>query len=173
MRKWVLVFVLFAFLAVPVGASAIEPVEPEGAVADRIPQSTGDFGKDLWYVIRSAILSLRPDLAQGMQVCLSVFAVAAGMALLRQQDGAGKAAVELSGVVAISCILLRAADTMIRLGVNTVAEISHYGTMLLPVMAAALAAQGGVTSAGALFAGTAIFDTVRTSLVARCLVPMV
>jgi len=41
------------------------------------------------------------------------------------------------------------------------------------VMTAALAAQGGATGATALYAGTALFDTVLSSIITNLLVPMV
>ena len=62
---------------------------------------------------------------------------------------------------------------MIRLGSNTIQELSSYGKLLLPVMTAALAAQGGVTSSTALYVGTTIFDTLLSSLIARLLTPMI
>jgi stage III sporulation protein AE len=45
--------------------------------------------------------------------------------------------------------------------------------MLLPVMTAAMAAQGGVTGSAALYTGTAIFDAVLCSLISRLLIPMI
>lgn len=173
MKKLVLIMMLLLLFAVPVDAVEIEPVEPPDSALDRMPETSGNFGQDLWYVIRSAVFTLRPDLAEGFGVCLRVFSVAALMALLKSYDGAGKSAVELAGVVSISCILLQSAGSMIRLGVDTVQEISRYGTLLLPVMAAGLAAQGGTASSAALYAGTAVFDTLLTNAISKVLVPMV
>ena len=62
---------------------------------------------------------------------------------------------------------------LIRLGSQTVTEISEYGKLLLPVMTAAMAAQGGAASSTALYAGTAVFDSVLSSLISRMLGPMV
>jgi len=44
--------------------------------------------------------------------------------------------------------------------------------LLLPVMTTALAAQGGVTSSTALYAGTALFNTVLSNLISHLLVPI-
>ena len=69
--------------------------------------------------------------------------------------------------------IISSANAMIRLGCDTINELSNYGKLLLPVMASALAAQGGITSAGALYVGTTVFDTLLGSMMTRVFVPMV
>ena len=44
---------------------------------------------------------------------------------------------------------------------------------MLPVMTAAMAAQGGVTTATALYTGSALFSTLLSGLVSKLLVPMI
>jgi len=56
---------------------------------------------------------------------------------------------------------------------DTVSELSDYGKMLLPVMAGAHAAQGGVTASAALYAGTMIFDALLGKIISQLMVPMV
>jgi stage III sporulation protein AE len=58
------------------------------------------------------------------------------------------------------------------LGVDTVREISEYGRLLLPVMTASMAAQGGVTTSAALYAGTAFFDALLSGIISSVIVPM-
>lgn len=77
----------------------------------------------------------------------------------------------LVGCVCISLILLSTSNTFIRLGVDTIHELSAYGKLLLPVMTASLAAQGGITEASALYAGTAAFDAVLASLITGIMIP--
>jgi stage III sporulation protein AE len=62
---------------------------------------------------------------------------------------------------------------LIGAGAETVAKISDYGKLLLPVMTAAMAAQGGVTGATVLYSGTALFDALLGSLISAVLVPMI
>ena len=52
-------------------------------------------------------------------------------------------------------------------------EISNYGKLLLPVMTAALAAQGGITGSAALYSGTVLFDSFLGQLIARFITPMI
>lgn len=173
MRKIALIFMLFLLFSVPIQAVEIAPVVPPDSAVEIMPESTGDFGQDLWYVIRSAFLAIRPDIREAMGICLAIFATVLLLSILKIHDGTGKSAVELTGVVVITCLLLRSAHSMIALGVDTVQQISQYGKLLLPVMASALAAQGGISSSAALYAGTAIFDTVLSGVVSGLLVPAV
>ena len=79
---------------------------------------------------------------------------------------------ELAAVGAVATMLLESTHSLIRLGMETVQELSQYGKLLLPVMTAALAAQGGVGTGTTLYGGTAVFDAVLSSLIARILAPM-
>lgn len=52
-------------------------------------------------------------------------------------------------------------------------ELTEYGRLLLPVMTSAMAAQGGVTAATALYAGTAVFTALLSTVISKFVVPMV
>ena len=95
------------------------------------------------------------------------------VSLLQSFSGSVKTVANLVGATAIAAGLLLSANSLIRLGSQTVTEISEYGKLLLPVMTAAMAAQGGAASSTALYAGTAVFDSVLSSLISRMLGPMV
>ena len=80
---------------------------------------------------------------------------------------------DFAGVTAITSILLLSTNSLIRLGTGTLEEMQEYGKLLLPVMTAAMAAQGGITTSAALYGGTAVFNSLLTSLSNRLLIPMV
>jgi len=69
--------------------------------------------------------------------------------------------------------LLQRTNTLVHLGVDTIDEISNYGKLLLPVMTAAMAAQGGITGSAVLYSGTVLFDSVLGHLIARFITPMI
>lgn len=173
MRKFTLMILLLFLFPVSVQAVEILPADPPESALEYMPDSTGDFGQDLWYVIRSAFLAIRPDIQEAFQICVGIFAAALLLSILKIQDGLGKSAAEVAGVVVIACLLFRSTNSMIALGVDTVNQISEYGKLLLPVMAAALAAQGGVGASTALYTGTAILDTVLSWILSSFLVPAV
>jgi len=168
-----LILLLVLGLALP--ASALEVTAPEvpRSGAALMPENTDSFGDGLLTLLRNAIRLLRPGLREATKISLSIVASVLVVSLLNSFSGSVKMAAELAGTVTIAAVLLRNANAMIRLGADTVTELSEYGKLLCPVMTAAMAAQGGVTASAALYAGTAAFDTLLGSLISRLLVPMV
>ena len=124
-------------------------------------------------VVRDALLHFRPELRAAAGVCLSVAAVVIITSILLTFPGTPKKAVNLAGTVAIGTILLQSSDSMISLAAATVGEVCDYGKLLLPVMTTAMAAQGGVTTSAALYAGTALFDSILSGLISKLLTPMI
>ena len=173
MRKGIIFIVLIALLTVPVSALEITaPLVPESG-RELMPESTDTFGDGLLQILQDAVGFFRPDLAEAAKTCVCVICVIMTVSVMQIFSGASKYAANLVGSIAIAGILLNAANSLIQLGVQTVGEISEYGKMLLPVMTAALAAQGGVTKSAALYTGTAVFDTILSSLVSKLLTPMI
>ena len=173
MSRLILVIVFLFALAVPASASELTaPTVPEAGAAV-MPEETASFGEGLAQLLRAALLGIRPDLREASRVSLGVIAAVMLVSILQSFHGSVKAVSELAGAAAIAGGLLLSANSLIRLGGETITEISEYGKLLMPVMTAAMAAQGGVSSATALYAGTAVFDAVLSSLIARLLVPMV
>lgn len=173
MRKAVLMILIITFLATPV--SAVELTAPEVPESGKalMPSDAETFGEGLLEVLRDALGYFQPDLKEASGICLSVIAAVMAVPLLQSLPGGTGKTVELAGAVAVAAMLLNAANSLINLGTQTITEISEYGKLLLPVMTAAMAAQGGVTTASALYAGTAFFDTLLTSLISRVLTPMI
>lgn len=173
MRKLLILAALIAVLALNVSAmDYTAPEAPEDAL-ELMPSESGGFAADLWTVITGAISVFQPALAEGMVVCGCVFVAAMLMSLLKTMPGKTEQVVELVGVLAVSALLLSQTNSMITLAKDTITELSEYGKLLLPVMAAALASQGGVTSSTALYTGTAVFDAVLSSAIRYLLVPMI
>ena len=171
MSKLILAVALIFALAIP--ASAVEftaPQVPEGG-AELMPEDTGSFAAGLTELLRDAVWGLRPDLKEASKVSLGVIAAVMMVSLLQSFSGSVKTVANLVGATAIAAGLLLSANSLIRLGSQTVTEISEYGKLLLPVMTAAMAAQGGAASSTALYA--AVFDSVLSSLISRMLGPMV
>lgn len=156
-------------------ASAVTYTAPEVPDSGRglMPSETHSFGDGLTELLRKACSLIRPDLSEAAGVCAGVIASILLVSILRTFTGVSKDMVNLSGAVIVSIQLLSSANTMIRLGCDTILALSNYGKLLLPVMAAALAAQGGVSSAAALYVGTTVFDTALSGLIAAFFTPMV
>lgn len=173
MMKSIVVFMLFFSLAMPVSALEIEaPSVPEYAM-ERMPENTESFADGLWELFQKALLTIRPDLKEACTVSLSVIAAVMLVSILKSFSDNVKTTLTLAGTTVIAAALLLNTNAMIRLGADTVQQLSDYGKMFYPVMATALAAQGGITSSAALYTGTAVFDTILSSVISRILMPMV
>lgn len=173
MRKILIFLVIISVLATPVSALDLTaPTVPESAERF-MPRDTESFGEGLLVVIRDAVMYFHPDLKEAAGVCLGLIAMVIIVSILRSFPGTPQKTANLAGTIAIGVLLLKSADSMISLAVQTVGEISEYGKLLLPVMTTAMAAQGSVTTSAALYTGTAIFDSILSSLISKLLAHMI
>lgn len=169
------ILLLVLSLVIPLHVNAAElsaPAPPEHA-EQLMPAQPNSFGQDLLYIIKQALMALHPSLTEAITTCVSLVAVIIFISILKGFDGVSKRTVLLVGTIFISIILIRSSKSLIQLGVQTVSEISEYGRMFLPIITTALAAEGGVTSSAALYAGTIAFDMLLTTLISKLIVPLV
>jgi stage III sporulation protein AE len=138
-----------------------------------MPRESGTFGEDLWYIIKSALGKLQPDLTEAMHSCISLTAVIMLVSLLQTFTGTAKRVTDLACTLSVSIILIQPANSLIQLGMQTVGEISEYGKLLIPVMTAAMAAEGGVTTSAALYTATIAFNTMLTAAITKLIIPMI
>lgn len=173
MKKWIILLLMIP--AIVISASAEEftaPAAPDQA-QPYMPEETESFAEGLWYIIKTAAADLMPSVSEAAGVCLSLIAVCILVSLLRNFQDISKHTVELVGTIAVGLLLFSSSKSLIHLGAQTVTEMSEYGKLLLPVLTGALAAQGGFTSSAALYSGTALFNTLLSSIVANLIVPMI
>ena len=173
MRKLLLTIVLLAYFVLPVSAMEFEaPQAPDSAV-DTMPDEGATFSEGLWYIVKKGISKAWPDVTDAATVSLSIVAVVMLISITDCFAEGIQHVIDLVGTLIISTILLSTTRSMIGLGTETVCSISEYGKLLMPVLTAAMAAQGGVTSSSALYAGTMLFDSLLTSFIAKLLVPLI
>ena len=146
------------------------PAAPDSA-AEYLPKEADSFGEGLLNVLSAAVETFRPALREGVRCCLRALCAVLFITMAGQLSQK-KAALELAGVAAVAAILLQPSAELIELGVGTARELRSYGNLLLPVMASALAASGGVSSSGALYVGTAAFDAALSAAMTEVLVPV-
>lgn len=173
MRRFLILTVLAALLIMPVNAlDYTAPSAPEDA-QELLSGGSGSFGRDLWTVVTRAVARFQPELAEAVGCCLSIFAVAMLISVLKNLPGKSAQLADFAGVLAVTLLLLQRTQSLIYLAGDTVNELSEYGKLLLPVMTAALASQGGLTTSTALYTGTAVFDAVLCGAVSSLLLPLV
>lgn len=173
MTRRVLIFVfLVILLALPVRAMDFSAPPPPESAAGYLPKESDSFGEGLWNVLSAAMETLYPSLHEGLRGCVRALCAVLAVSIAGQFTKR-KTALELAGVAAVAVILLEPSAELMELGVETAQELRSYGNLLLPVMASALAASGGVTASSALYVGTAAFDTFLSGAMTRLLEPMI
>lgn len=173
MKKILCICILTLTLGFPVSASGIVAPEVPDDAAQLMPPKEEDLGNGLRYIIKEAINQMQPQVATCLTVCTGLIGAILVFSLLRNFEGKSKHAVELAGVVTVVCFLVGNTNSMLEISTQAVWQISQYGKLLLPVMTAALAAQGGAVSAASLYGTTALFDSILCSLISSALIPIV
>lgn len=170
MRLLPTIMVCVFLLTTPVSAMEFTapPVPDEGK--QFMPEETASFQDGLEELVRNTIGAIRPDLKEAARVGTSLVSIALIISIMQTFSIPIKKVTEVVGAVAITTLLLLNTQSMICLAADTVNHISEYGKLLLMVMAAALAAQGGVTASASLYAGTALFDSLLMSIMQRFLI---
>lgn len=173
--RHVLIFVfLVILLSLPVRAMEFEAPAPPESAAGYLPKEADSFGEGLWNVLMAAGQAFAPAWSESVGCCVRVCAVLILCALVRQfASGTSGAALEIAGTAAAAALLLEPSAELIGLGAETSREIQEYGKLLLPVMAGALAARGGIGTSSALYAGTAVFDTILGWAVTKVMLPLI
>lgn len=174
MRKCLILLLLLSMVVLPVGAVSLElPQTPESATPYLHSEDTGLL-EGITEIGRNAISALAPKLREAMATCLGIMVAVILCGLFKTTlSDHGLDASGLLGVAVISLLLLKSTDTFIRLGQETVAEISSYSQQLLPVVSTALVASGGTTKAVALYLGTAFADSLLSRVISQVVCPMV
>ena len=172
MNRIIVILILLSLMALPVRGLEIKAPEVPDFAEDLMPSSTDSLGAGLWEVLKNALMRIRPDLKDAARICMGILAMTMLLSVLRTFSGGKENLYDLAGAICISVLLMNTSSSMIRLGARVVTQIGDYGRLLIPVMSTALAAQGAITTSGALYTGTVLFDSLLSSLVGKILVPM-
>ena len=173
MTRFLTMLLLALYLCVPVAAAEYTAPEVPDSGRNLMPAETESFGEGLAELLKKASAWIHPDLTEAVRLSTGIIASVLLVSMLRTFTGISVETVNLCGAVIVSIQLLSSTNSMIRMGCDTIDTLSGYGKLLLPVMAGALAAQGGVASSTALYVGTTVFDALLSSLIARVFTPMV
>ena len=131
------------------------------------------LGEGIRMILQDVIPQIRPDLYEASRVCLAVIAAVMVVSVVQSFSGAQKNVCNIAGCASVAATLLLSTNSMVRLGSDTILEMVQYGKLLVPVMTAALAAQGAVGTSAALYAATMAVISLVSSFLAKILVPMI
>lgn len=171
MRKWIIGIALLCCIALPVSATEFTAPPAPKSAQPYMPDSQETFAQGLWHIVKSAVTAIEPALSDAAGTCLSIVAIVLLLSIMKSLNNDASLTMRLTGAVVVGVLLLGPVSSMISLGRETIGQISDYSKLLLPVMTAALAAQGGTTASAALYTGTAFFNALLTSVISRVIVP--
>ena len=172
MRRLLITILLAVFIAIPVEASGFTPPEAPQNVQKLMPDKTDDFGEGLLYILTEAMKEFHPSFIDAIKTCISIIAVSLLAGMLSGLSENTAPVVAITGTVTIGVILFQPVSVFIRLGTQTLQQISQYGKLLLPVLTGSLAAQGAVSKSGAIYTATVFFDTLLSSVISNVLIPI-
>ena len=169
------ILITIIFVLISPSAAAVELTAPTvpNSGAEFMPRDTSSFGEGVISILEKAVGSLRPDLKEAALLCMGLCGIVLLLSLVKTFPGETGRVTNLVGVVSVGSLLLQRTNTLVHLGVDTIQEISSYGKLLLPVMTAALAAQGGLSGSAVLYSGTVLFDGLLSHLISGFITPMI
>ena len=167
-----LLLLLASFLNMEASAQSFTAPAVTGEAEALMPEETDAFGAGLLNMLEKLVPAADDALRHALRTALGVFACVFLVCLL-QSAGCSCPVSELAGAVGIASLMLQSSRSLIGLAVDTVNELSAYSKLLFPVLAAASASQGSVTSSAALCAGTAVFTAVLTNLLRKLMIPAI
>lgn len=173
MRNIILFLLLIPFMAVNTSALEVSPPPVPKSGSEWMPENTSNFSDAFSDLLHKAFSTLQPELSAAMEIAMTVAGIVLIFSMLQSFQPNSSQIANIAGSAAIASTLLKNTDSLIRLGSSTIVELSEYGKLLLPVMTAALASQGGAAASATLYASTAAFDMILTSLISGVLVPAV
>lgn len=152
----------------------------EGLTAPNVPESgkalmpnASTLSEGLSMILQDVIPLIRPDLYEASKVCLAVIAAVMITSVIQSFSKSQKEVCDIVGTASIAATLLLSANSMIRLGSDTVVEMTEYGKLLIPVMTAALAAQGAIGTSAALYTATMGIISLIGTAMSKLLLPMI
>ena len=172
MNRIILFFILLSTIII--STSATEYTAPDVPESGELymPEDTQSFSEGLLFVLGSALKHIAPDAADALKVCVKILLLFLLVSIVDTVQGQHSMVVHLAASVMLGIIMLQPASTFFQLAFQTINDMTQYGKLLIPVMSAALAAQGGITSSAALYAGTTIFISVLSLVISSIIIPL-
>ena len=172
MRKLVLILLILPFLLICVQASDLEMPDVPSEAEIYMPYQNETFAQGLTYILLTAVKHILPDLAEAIKIGFLLIVASLATSFISNLNTQVKRVAELISIIFCAAVLLNSAQSLIRLGTDTVRQMDDYGKLLLPIMASALASGGAITTSAALYGGTAVFSAVLTSIISNFFVPL-
>ena len=175
MKKVIVLILLLCFATCKASAAELNftaPPVPEVGEEFLIGEPE-NFLDGLRSILKEALAYIYPAFTEAAGICTRVIGIMIILSVIDCYTDMSKNIVRLIGVISLSICFLSATRALIPLGEETIHNLTSYGRLLLPVMTGALAAQGYAATSGGLYIGTAFFDAVLSSTIARFILPAI
>lgn len=172
MRLFIFAIIWACVFTVPVNAYELEAPNVPQSGKEYMPHTTDDIVAGMLEMISKISDEIHPDIKASISICLGLIVVVILISVIQRFDTI-KISTEYAGVIAVAAALFLHTNAMIQLSGQTIYELSEYGKMLFPVMTAALAAQGGISSSAAIYIGAYSFSALLSTLVSGLFIPLV
>lgn len=140
-----------------------------GAMLESAPKGTS-FEDGLRSIFEHALPLFNDSLRSAMR---SVGVMLAALVLCAMAGaGEGINAALIAGVLSITAVGMLEMNSLASTGKEALMEMQSFADLLLPAMAAATAASGGITASTAIYAGTALFSDVLIRTITYLLLPL-
>lgn len=166
-----LLLILF-LIAMPARATEFTAPTVPNSAEKYMPEHSNSFSDGIWDLVEEAIKLLQPSIMDAAEICLALIAISLALGFTERISTTTVHISDIVGAVLIGLILLKQTNSFIKLGADTVKELSEYCNLLLPVMSGALAAQGAVNTSASLYAGTTLFNAVLSTAISKLVIPM-
>ena len=173
MRRILLTVLLLSMLILPVKALELPAPEAPEAAQEMLAENPDSFSEGLLSVIRKALPKIAPAFSESIKICAAMTGICLLLSLVDQLPGRSANVLHLCAALVLGTAMFSASKSLVALGTDTVEQISEYGKLLLPVLTAALTAEGGITAATALYTGTAFFNSLLSTAVSAVMIPTI
>jgi stage III sporulation protein AE len=162
-------------LADELGVGELEKSIPReaGEIYGGLTADAAAFGDALSALGGWLLQNALPVLRQALRSAAALAAILILCGALESVSGGGQDFTALGGALGVAAVAAGDLRAFIGLGEQTVQTLADFGNLLLPCLAAATAAAGGVTSGGALYAATVFFMDLLLELGARVVMPLI
>lgn len=137
-----------------------------------------DFSEGLNKILRDISSKLGAIVRKGISSAATIIVIGILTSLAETlheslSSGATPSYIPMIGTIAISAVAVTDVGSFLKLGSETITELSTFSKVLLPTLTAASAASGAFTSAAVKYAATALFIDVLITIAERFIVPLI
>lgn len=173
MKRIAILIIVALLLTTPVSAVEFTAPEAPASAEKYMPDDTESFWDGFFEILKNVIAEVSPRLTESLRLSASLLAIILILSVIKNLSNRYATVLNLVAGFAISITILTPTTFPINQSIQAVQDISEYGKLLLPVMTAAMAAQGIATTSASLYAGTTVFNAILNTAISALIIPAI